>query len=43
MTDDPVLVQRSGVTPLHAGLRLLPPGSDPERGARRLGGSYAVL
>ena len=40
---DPVLVQRSGAVPLHAGVRLLPPGSDPERGARRLGGSYAVL
>jgi len=35
---DPVLVQRSGVVPLHAGVRLLPPGSDPERGPRRLGG-----
>ncbi|MCY7364565.1 MAG: acetate--CoA ligase family protein, partial [Frankiaceae bacterium] len=40
---DPVLVQRSGVVPLHAGVRLLPPGSDPERGPRRLGASYAVL
>ena len=40
---DPVLVQASGVTPLHAGVRLLPPGSDPERGPRRLGASYAVL
>ena len=40
---DPVLVQRSGAVPLHAGVRLLPPDSDPERGARRLGRSYAVL
>jgi acetyltransferase len=40
---DPVLVQRSGAVPLHAGVRLLPPGSDPERGPRRLGASYAVL
>jgi acetyltransferase len=40
---DPVLVQRSGAVPLHAGVRLLPPGSDPERGPRRLGGSYATL
>jgi acetyltransferase len=40
---DPVLVQRSGVTPLHAGVRLLPPGSDPERGPRRLGVSYQTL
>jgi acyl-CoA synthetase (NDP forming)/GNAT superfamily N-acetyltransferase len=40
---DPVLVQRDGVTPLHAGVRLLPPGSDPETGPRRLGASYAVL
>jgi acyl-CoA synthetase (NDP forming)/RimJ/RimL family protein N-acetyltransferase len=40
---DPVLVQRRGLVPLHAGLRLLPPGSDPDRGARRLSGSYAVL
>lgn len=40
---DPVLVQTSGVTVLHAGVRLLPPGSDPERGPRRLGASYAVL
>jgi len=40
---DPVLVQRAGAVPLHAGVRLLPPGSDPERGARRLSGSYAVL
>lgn len=40
---DPVLVQRRGAVALHAGLRLLPPGSDPERGPRRLGSSYAVL
>lgn len=40
---DPVLVQRNGVVPLHAGIRLLPPGSDPERGPRRIGTSYAVL
>ena len=40
---DPVLVQRTGVTPLHAGVRLLPPGSDPERGPRRLGVSYQTL
>ena len=39
---DPVLVQRAGAVPLHAGVRLLPPGSDPERGARRLSGSYVV-
>jgi acyl-CoA synthetase (NDP forming)/GNAT superfamily N-acetyltransferase len=40
---DPVLVQRTGAVALHAGLRLLAPGSDPERGPRRLGTSYAVL
>ena len=40
---DPVLVQRRGAVPLHAGVRLLPPGSDPERGPRRLGSSYAIL
>jgi acetyltransferase len=40
---DPVLVQRTGAVPLHAGVRLLPPGSDPERGPRRLGSSYAIL
>ena len=40
---DPVLVQRCGAVPLHAGVRLLPPGSDPDRGPRRLGTSYAVL
>jgi acyl-CoA synthetase (NDP forming)/RimJ/RimL family protein N-acetyltransferase len=33
---DPVLVGRSGVTVLHAGVRLLPPGVDPELGPRRL-------
>ena len=41
---DPVLVGRSGVTVLHAGIRLLPAGLDPERMARRLvGGSAAYL
>jgi acyl-CoA synthetase (NDP forming) len=40
---DPVLVQRKGAVPLHAGIRLLPPGTDPERGPRRMGSSYAVL
>lgn len=40
---DPVLVQRSGAVALHAGVRLLPPGGDPETGPRRLGTSYAVL
>jgi acetyltransferase len=40
---DPVLVQPRGAVALHAGLRLLAPGSDPERGPRRLGSSYAVL
>jgi len=40
---DPVLVQTFGALPLHAGVRLLPPGTDPERGPRRLGASYAVL
>ena len=40
---DPVLVQPEGLVPLHAGVRLLPPGSDPERGPRRLGASYTVL
>ncbi|HVM27771.1 MAG TPA: GNAT family N-acetyltransferase [Mycobacteriales bacterium] len=33
---DPVLVGYEGVTLLHAGVRLLPPGVDPERGPRRL-------
>ncbi|MGB8650285.1 MAG: GNAT family N-acetyltransferase [Mycobacteriales bacterium] len=40
---DPVLVGRSGVTLLHAGVRLLPPGLDPERLARRLGLQSAAL
>ncbi len=40
---DPVLVQRRGVVPLHAGMRLLAPSADPDRGPRRLGSSYAVL
>jgi acyl-CoA synthetase (NDP forming)/GNAT superfamily N-acetyltransferase len=33
---DPVLVGERGVTVLHAGVRLLPPGVDPEVGPRRL-------
>lgn len=33
---DPVLVGGKGVTLLHAGVRLLPPGLDPELGPRRL-------
>jgi acetyltransferase len=33
---DPVLVGRHGVTVLHAGVRLLPPGVDLELGPRRL-------
>ena len=33
---DPVLVGSSGITVLHAGVRLLPPGVDPELGPRRL-------
>jgi acyl-CoA synthetase (NDP forming)/GNAT superfamily N-acetyltransferase len=33
---DPVLVGRNGATLLHAGVRLLPPEEDPERGPRRL-------
>jgi acyl-CoA synthetase (NDP forming)/RimJ/RimL family protein N-acetyltransferase len=33
---DPVLVGTSGVTVLHAGVRLLPPGVDPELGPRRM-------
>ena len=33
---DPVLVGARGVTVLHAGVRLLPPGVDPELGPRRL-------
>jgi acyl-CoA synthetase (NDP forming) len=39
---DPVLVGRSGVTVLHAGVRLLPPEVDPERMARRLVGASAA-
>jgi acetyltransferase len=39
---DPVLVGRSGVTVLHAGVRLLPPKVDPERMARRLVGASAA-
>ncbi|HWH28897.1 MAG TPA: GNAT family N-acetyltransferase [Mycobacteriales bacterium] len=33
---DPVLVGARGITVLHAGARLLPPGVDPELGPRRL-------
>jgi acyl-CoA synthetase (NDP forming)/RimJ/RimL family protein N-acetyltransferase len=33
---DPVLVSPRGVTLLHVGVRLLPPGVDPELGPRRL-------
>jgi len=33
---DPVLVHTSGVTLLHAGVRLLPPAENPEDLARRL-------
>ena len=40
---DPVLVGRTGVTLLHAGVRLLPPGLDPEQGPRRLLGRGAAL
>jgi acetyltransferase len=39
---DPVLVGESGVTLLHAGVRLLPPGVDPERLPRRLAGESAA-
>lgn len=39
---DPVLVGTSGVTLLHVGVRLLPPGLDPERLARRLVGVSAA-
>ncbi|MCW2665644.1 MAG: CoA-binding domain protein [Frankiales bacterium] len=35
---DPVLVGRSGLVVLHAGVRLLPPEADPEAGPRRLTG-----
>jgi hypothetical protein len=38
---DPVLVGTSGVTLLHAGVRLLPPEVDPEQMARRLLGDSA--
>jgi acyl-CoA synthetase (NDP forming)/RimJ/RimL family protein N-acetyltransferase len=38
---DPVLVGRQGATLLHAGVRLLPPGVDPERMPRRLVGESA--
>ena len=40
---DPVLVGRSGVTLLHAGVRLLPPGVDLEQGPRRMLGEGAAL
>ncbi len=36
---DPVLVGRPGVVLLHAGVRLLPPGTDPESLPRRMTGS----
>jgi acetyltransferase len=36
---DPVLVHRSGLTLLHAGVRLLPPAENPEQLARRLVGT----
>ncbi len=39
---DPVLVGTSGVTLLHAGVRLLPPELDPELLARRLVGESAA-
>jgi acetyltransferase len=39
---DPVLVGASGVTLLHAGVRLLPPEIDPERLPRRLVGESAA-
>ena len=39
---DPVLVHRSGVTLLHAGVRLLPPAANPEDFARRLVGTGAA-
>jgi acetyltransferase len=39
---DPVLVNRSGVTLLHAGVRQLPPAENPEHLARRLLGSSAA-
>jgi hypothetical protein len=37
-----VLVGRSGVTLLHAGVRLLPPEPDPELRARQLVGKSAA-
>ena len=40
---DPVLVGERGVTVLHAGVRLLPPEEDLERGPRRLVGESAAL
>lgn len=39
---DPVVVGPTGVTLLHAGIRLLPPEVDPERGPRRLVGESAA-
>jgi len=39
---DPVLVGERGVVVLHAGVRLLPAGLDPERGPRRLVGRGAA-
>jgi len=39
---DPVLVGRTGLTVLHAGVRLLPAEADPERGPRRLVGRGAA-
>jgi acetyltransferase len=36
---DPVLVHRSGLTLLHAGVRLLPPAENPEQLSRRLVGT----
>ncbi|MFN2538116.1 MAG: acetate--CoA ligase family protein, partial [Mycobacteriales bacterium] len=39
---DPVLVHHSGVTLLHAGVRLLPPAENPEDFARRLVGTGAA-
>ena len=38
---DPVMVAERGVVVLHAGVRLLPAGVDPERGPRRLSGRGA--
>ena len=40
---DPVLVTEQGCVVLHAGVRLLPPGVDLERGPRRVVGSGAAL